>query len=406
MIIAAVIVGIVVGAAAVALWARGEIRRRDTELVLERAASEDKLALVRRTQDEWETHLRSLTSEALEKSSSSLLERTDERLRPIRDTLDRFDQEAKKLEEKRLIAVSTVGAQLKAVAEGQSKLVTETGNLVTALRSPNVRGRWGEIQLKRVVELAGMVEHCDFQEQASERNDEGRLLRPDLVVKLAGGKNVLVDSKAPLEAYLDAIAAEDESAQQLHLARHARLVREHMTQLGQKSYWKTFGTTPEFVIMFMGDEGFFRAALDHDPALLDAGIEAGVVRVIPASPTTLIAMLRTVAYAWQQEEVAESAREVGKLGRDLYERLGIFAKHFSKIGRSLDAAVGQYNEAVGSFETRVLVTARKFPDHGITGDGDLPAVRPVDHLTRTIMAAELPQRDEILELPSRAADAA
>ena len=279
--------------------------------------------------------------------------------------------------------------------------MTETGNLVTALRSPHVRGRWGEIQLKRVVELAGMVEHCDFQEQASERNDEGRLLRPDLVVKLAGGKNVLVDSKAPLEAYLDAIAAEDEPARQAHLTRHAKLVRDHMAQLGQKSYWKSFGTTPEFVIMFMGDEGFFRAALDHDPTLLDAGIEAGVVRVIPASPTTLIAMLRTVAYAWQQEAVAESAREVGKLGRDLYERLGIFAKHFAKVGRTLDSAVGQYNEAVGSFETRVLVTARKFPEHGIAGDGELPTVTPVEHVTRAIVAPELERGDEVIELPSR-----
>ena len=230
------------------------------------------------------------------------------------------------------------------MAEGQRSLQKETGSLVTALRAPHVRGRWGEVQLKRVVEMAGMLAHCDFVEQPSERDDEGRLLRPDLVVKLPGGKSIVIDSKAPLDAYLDAAAAEDDESRRTHLARHARLVRDHMTKLGQKQYWQQFEPAPEFVVMFLGDESLFRAALDHDPSLLDAGVEAGV---IPASPTTLIALLRTVAYGWQQETVAESARKVSKLGRELHDRLGVFTGHFSGVGKSLDAAVRNYNNAVG-----------------------------------------------------------
>jgi DNA recombination protein RmuC len=258
------------------------------------------------------------------------------------------------------------------------------------------------MQLKRVVEMAGMLAHCDFVEQASERDGEGRLLRPDLVIRLPGGKSLVIDSKAPLDAYLDAIEAEDDDARRTHMGRHARLVREHMVKLGQKRYWQQFQPAPEFVVMFLGDEAFFRAAVDHDPTLLEAGFDAGV---IPASPTTLIALLRTAAHGWQQEVVAESARTVGLLGRDLYDRLGVFAKHFAKVGRSLDTAVGSYNEAVGSFETRILVTARKFPEHG-AGSDELPDVAPVERQARPFIAAELIAVDAVVELPQRAVDAA
>ena len=398
VIVISVIIGVGIGAIAVWLWARAEIGKRDAQLT----ASAEKVALVERTQNQWEEHRRALTGEALQASSTSLLALTEAKLGPIRETLDRFDEQAKALEQKRLTAVTVMDELMRNVAEGQEKLRKETGNLVTALRAPHVRGRWGEVQLKRVVELAGMVAHCDFVEQASERDDEGRLHRPDLVVKLPGGKSLVVDSKAPLEAYLDAVEAEDDAVRRTHLARHARLVREHMTKLGQKRYWQQFEPAPEFVVMFLGDEAWFRAALNHDPSLLEHGVESGVV---PASPTTLIALLRTVAYGWQQETVAESARAVSRLGRELYERLGVFAGHFAGVGKSLDSAIGNYNKAVGSFETRVLVTARKFPELG-AGNDELPEVAPIAVATRPFFAPEIESADAVVELPTRTADAA
>jgi DNA recombination protein RmuC len=383
----ALIGGIVLGALGVWLWARAELARRDGAI----ASREVELSLARREDERWEEHLKALTNDALATSSSSLLSLAETKLEPIRRTLERFEAQSRQLEEKRL-------ADVGAIPQLVDGLRRETGNLVTALRAPHVRGRWGEIQLKRVVELAGMVPHCDFVEQASERDADGRLLRPDLVVRLAGGKSIVVDSKAPLEAYLDAAAADDDRERQAHLARHARLVREHMMKLGQKRYWQQFEPAPDFVVMFLGDEAFFRAALDHDPSLLEAGVDAGVV---PASPTTLIALLRTVAHGWQQETVAESAREVSRLGRELYDRLGVFAGHFAKVGRALDSAVDTYNKAVGSLETRVLVTARKFPEHG-AGVDDLPEPAPLDRQARRLLS-ELEAGDEVVPLPPRAA---
>jgi DNA recombination protein RmuC len=403
MIVLAVIVGAAFGALAVWLWTRAELGRQrallaNSEVLLAGAA--ERTALVERTQAQWEEHLKALTGDVLDRSSSSLLALTDAKLGPIRETLERFDEQARALEAKRLTAVGVIDELLRSVADGQDRLRRETGNLVTALRAPHVRGRWGEVQLKRVVELAGMVPHCDFVEQASERDDDGRLVRPDLVVRLPGGKSLVVDSKAPLEAYLDAVAVEDEDLRRAHLTRHARLVREHMAKLGQKRYWQQFEPAPEFVVMFLGDEAWFRAALDVDPSLLEWGVDAGVV---PASPTTLIALLRTVAYGWQQETVAESARSVSRLGRELYERLGVFSGHFANVGKSLDAAIGHYNKAVGSFETRVLVTARKFPELG-AGSDDLPDVPPLTGSARPFLTDPSVEDDgdAVIDLPARA----
>jgi DNA recombination protein RmuC len=395
MAIALLIVGLLVGGGAVYCWARAEIGGRDTALERERAAAAEKLALIEQGQAQWEDRLKVATGEALTKSQSSLLELAEAKLAPIRETLTKFEEQAKQLEDRRLRAVSAVGEQLRAVAEGQEKLRTETGGLVTALRAPHVRGTWGEVQLQRVVELAGMLDYCDFRTQESERDDEGRLLRPDMVVKLPGGKSIVVDSKVPIAAYLDAVNCDDVELKRAHLARHASQMRDHIGKLGQKRYWRQFDPSPEFVVMFV-DEGLYRAALDQDGSLFEAGAESGV---IVASPATLIGLLRTVAYGWQQETVAESARAISTLGRELYDRLGVFAGHFAKVGRGLDTAVGAFNQAVSSFETRLLVTARKFPEQGVTND-DLPEIKQVERRPMVLSAPE------VVALPRADADAA
>jgi DNA recombination protein RmuC len=378
------ILGLAVGAGAVYLWAR-------TALTAERT----RRLLVEENQGRWEERLKATTGDAVLQSQSSLLELTEQKLAPIKDVLQKFEEQARGLEEKRLREVSQIGEQLRAVTRGQESLRTETGNLVTALRAPNVRGQWGEMQLRRVVELAGMLEYCDFRTQESTRDDEGALLRPDLVVKLPGGKTIVVDSKVPIQAYLDAVNCDDAELKRAHLAQHARQLRDHITKLGQKRYWRQFDHSPEFVVMFV-DEGLYRAALDQDGSLLEAGADAGVVI---ASPATLIGLLRTVAHGWQQETVAESARQISELGRELYERLGTFASHFAKVGRNLDSAVGAFNHAVSSFQSRLLVTARKFPEHGVTG-GDLPEVKQIEKRASALDAPDL------IALPQPDADAA
>jgi DNA recombination protein RmuC len=360
----------------------------------------DKLTLLEQNQLDhtaWEDRLKAATGDVLTKSQTSLLELTEARLAPIKETLTKFELQARQLEEKRAREVTAIGERLREVAQGQEKLRTETGSLVTALRTPHVRGRWGEMQLKRVVELAGMLEYCDFRTQESTRDDEGGLLRPDLVVKLPGGKTIVVDSKVPLDAYFDAVNTDDVDLKRAHLARHAAQLRDHIGKLGQKRYWRQFESSPEFVVMFV-DEGLYRAALDQDGSLLEAGAESGV---IVASPATLIGLLRSVSYGWQQETVAESARAISALGRDLYERLGVFAGHFAKAGRGLDTAVVAYNQAVKSFEHRLLVTARKFPEHGVTND-ELPNVGQIERTTQELTALPHPAAEH----PAADADAA
>jgi DNA recombination protein RmuC len=309
---------------------------------------------------------------------------------PIKESLDKVGQAVRDIEVKREGAYSELRIQVAELAHAQKELRSETGNLVGALRDrPNVRGRWGEIQLKRVVEMAGMVEHCDFETQKHVSTEDGRL-RPDLVVSLPGGKNVVVDAKFAGQAYLESLSSKDEDERLAKLKDHARQVRDHITKLSAKSYWSQFDQTPEFVVLFIPGETYLSAALEQDPGLIEDGVNQ---QVIIATPTTLIALLRAVAYGWRQETIAESARAISDLGRELYSRLGTFTEHVAKVGRGLETAIKSYNEAVGSLETRVLPSARKFKEHGIAPAAELAELDVVDRSIRPVTAAELPPAD-------------
>ena len=306
-------------------------------------------------------------------------------IKPVKDTLQKFDTKLGELEKSRIGAYSTLKEQVSALLDTQKELRNETGNLVKALRAPIVRGRWGEIQLRRVVELAGMLDRCDFYEQESVTTEEGRL-RPDLLVRLPGKKNIVVDAKAPLSAYLDAIETQDEAVRLTKLKEHAKQVRTHVTLLSRKSYWDQFQPTPEFLVLFLPGEAFFSAALEHDPSLIEMGVDK---QVILATPTTLIALLRAVAYGWRQENLSQNAQQISALGRDLYKRVADMAGHWSKVGKSLGGAVQAYNKAVGSLESRVLVSARRFKDLESTVDREIEVVDPVEQTPRQVQASEM-----------------
>jgi DNA recombination protein RmuC len=320
----------------------------------------------------------------------------------IRDGLDRLHERMRDLEHQRVSWQSTLHQQVDEVRHSTDSLRRETTALASALRKPHVRGQWGELHLRRSVELAGMVAHCDFSEQVHLADDDGAR-RPDVVVHLAGGKSVVIDAKVPLAAYLDALGTDDVDEQEAHLAQHARQVRAHVDQLSGKSYWRSLDQSPEFVVMFLPAESSLSAALDAEPGLLE---HAAARNVVLATPTTLIALLRTIAYGWTTETLAERTREIHELGRDLYTRLGVVGRHLDKLGRSLRGSVDAYNSAVGSLETRVFVTARHFADVADLDD-HLVGPRPVEDAPRALTAPELlaAVAEERPELPDLTPDA-
>jgi DNA recombination protein RmuC len=303
-------------------------------------------------------------------------------VQPLHDSLHRYERRVADLEAVRVDAYAELRTEVRTMSEVSTGLRTQTGQLVAALRAPQVRGRWGEHQLRRIVEAAGMLEHCDFDEQVSVTTDDG-VIRPDMVVRLYGGRSVVVDAKAPFDAYLTAMETRDDRARGDHLALHAKHLRQHVDALSAKAYWAAFAQTPEFVVLFVPADPFLDAALQHDPTLLEHAFSHDIVL---ATPATLIALLRTVAYAWRQEALAENAVHVHRLARDLYVRLSTMGDHLGKVGSSLQGAVLAYNRAIGSLESRVLVTARRLAEMGVTGD-ELPTPAQVEVAPRQVQPA-------------------
>ncbi|WP_082376178.1 DNA recombination protein RmuC [Nocardiopsis sp. NRRL B-16309] len=395
------LIGLAIGAAVGWMLARG----RDAEARAHARAAEERAAYV---EEQLADRFRALSAQALDQTNQRFLELAEGRLRavsaaadgdleerrravermvePLTATLNRVETQLREVDAGRAAAHAELAKQVETVREGSERLRDQTQSLVTALRRPEARGRWGELQLRRVAELAGMSAQCDFEEQAATRDGSRR---PDMVVRLAGGKNIVVDSKVPLAAYLDAVEARAEEAAEDRLRAHARQLRTHVDQLAAKSYWAAFTPAPEFVVLFIPGEAFLAPALEYDPGLLE---HAMARRVHIATPTTLISLLRTAQYAWQQEALSENARAVFDLGKQLHSRLSTLGGHVEGLGRALTRTVSAYNQTVGSLENRVLVTARRFHEIGLV-DGELDRPTGVEDRPRTTAAPELTDMD-------------
>nr|BFE63344.1 DNA recombination protein RmuC [Dactylosporangium thailandense] len=371
--LALLIIGLLLGAALGWYVAR-------SRSAVDLAKLEATLQATREGEARLEASLRSLTLEARGQTQDAVADAVT----PLSEALLRYERRVAELERDRVGAYESLREQVRAMHEVSGELRTETRRLVSALRAPTVRGRWGEQQLRRIVEAAGMLEHCDFDEQVSAATDDG-VVRPDLVVRLHGGRQVVVDAKAPLEAYLAALESPDEQTRTARLTQHAKHVRAHVEALSAKRYWSAFEPAPEFVVLFVPADTFLDAALQHDPGLLD---HAFARNVILATPATLVALLRTIAYAWRQDSLTTNALAVHQTGRELYARLSTMGDHLAKVGTSLSTAVTSYNRAVGSLEARVLVSARRLAELGASGDA-LPTPPQVEATPRQLQAPEL-----------------
>ncbi len=428
MIAIFLLIGLALGALAVALATRPRLRalnaeaaraagldrdlvRLEAELEHERELGAQRLETVKDAQERLSSSFKALSSEALQASMAQLTELAKAQLQtaqaeakgdldkrhqaveqlvaPLKDQLGRVDAQLLRLDQDRRESQGRLNAQLTNMIQTNERLRTETGALVTALRKPNTRGQWGQMQLRNVVELAGMVRHCDFVEQSQLPGDS--VLRPDLIVRMPGGKHVLVDAKAPLQGVLDAYEARDEQEREEHLRRHARLLRKHVKALADKAYWDQLESAPDFVVMFLPGEHLYGSALEADPTLLEDAMDK---RVLITTPTTFLALLRTIAYGWQQERVAESAQAISDLGRELHSRLFKLATLLDKLGTRLNSTVNAYNDTVGSYERRILPQARRFADHGaVSADSELPRIDQVTSGARRVAVAELESPD-------------
>ena len=368
------------------------LREQLLETAQRSAVYEERARLLGDTKQAIENSFRSMSAESLRANNETFLSLAKSSLvEPVRESLGKVDEKIAALERVRQQAYGEIRQQFTTMAQVQGELRAETANLVKALRQPHVRGRWGEIQLRRVVEMAGMMAHCDFVEQESAESEDGRL-RPDLIVKLPGGRQIVVDSKAPIAAYMEAHEAATDELRKAKIQLHAQQMRRHLEALVRKSYWEQFEPTPEVVVMFVPGEAFYHAALEADPDLLDNALAQ---RVIIASPASLVGVLRAASYGWRQESIEENARAISQLGQELHARLSTMIDHLAKMGRSLNGALNSYNDAIASFESRVLVSARKFKELGATSqEAEIIELRAVEGGARRVQATLLPDPAE------------
>jgi DNA recombination protein RmuC len=384
-------------------------RQAELETIIEkeRLAAQEKLQLLETAKERLTDTFQALSATALKDSHESFLElakatfaqyqeqakgelasrhkAVEQLVAPVKESLEKYDRHVQEMERMREKAYGGLSQQVQSLMTTQQQLQKETANLVKALRTPQVRGRWGEITLRRVAELAGMLKYCDFFEQKTKDTEQGRL-RPDMIVRLPNEKQIVVDAKAPLLAYLEALEAETEEKRISKLALHARQIQAHMHKLSEKTYWEQFQATPEFVVLFIPGENFFSSALEQNPGLIEEGVSKGVIL---ATPTTLISLLKAVAFGWRQETMAKNAQAISLLGKELFERINTMTEHLERLGRHIEKCVSTYNQVIGSFERRVLASARKFGELGITKrDGaQIPYLSPVEKTTRQLSAA-------------------